>query len=42
MALAARMDLDGITADIRLHAKLQNGLARTLTFKNVELKQLTR
>ena len=41
MALVARMDLEGVTVDLKLHARLENGLTRTLTYDNLELKQFT-
>lgn len=42
MGLLAQMSLDGMTVDITLHVKLDNGMGRTLTFKDLALSQLTR
>ena len=42
LGLIAQMSLDGMTVDITLHVKLDNGMGRTLTFNDLALNQLTR
>ena len=41
LGLIAQMSLDGMTVDITLHVKLDNGMGRNLTFNDLALSQLT-
>ena len=41
LVIASKKSLDGMTADVRLHAKLKNGLGKTLNFNNLDLSQFT-
>ena len=41
LKLIARHSLEGFTADVRLHARLKNGVGRTLEFKDLDIEKLT-
>ena len=41
LVIASKKSLDGMTADVRLHAKLRNGMGTTLNFNDIDLSQFT-
>ena len=42
LTLISRRSLEGFTADIRLHAKLKNGMGKTLEFKDLDIEKLAK
>lgn len=42
LTLASKKDLEGLSADINLRLTLPNGMGKTLTFNDLDLKNLTK